>query len=102
MTWVKGKTRAQYEADEYMQSAIERQFEILAEALNIVDRSDPSLREALPEPGEIIGMRNAIAHAYFRIDNDIVWSATQSLLSDIQTRIRQLLGDDVVPSSEIP
>ena len=75
MTWTNGKTLADYTADAYFHSAIERQVEILSEALNILYRSDENFRDSIPEVGEIIGMRNVIAHGYLSFRTQ--WSGTR-------------------------
>lgn len=61
IAWSDGKTLADYLADEYMRSAIERKVEIFSEALKVAEEQDRTLRDSLPRLGDIIGMRNAIA-----------------------------------------
>lgn len=100
LSWSDGKSLTDYRADEYMQSAIERQVEILGEALDLADRSDPTLRQILPEVGEIIGMRNVVAHAYFRIDDDLIRSAISTEIPPVRARLRELLGEDADPSAD--
>ncbi len=58
-----------------MRYSLERQFEVLGESLNAADRIEENLRHTIPEIGEFIGLRNVIAHAYFRIDDEVIWSA---------------------------
>ena len=103
LSWSDGKSLTdhlgdKYMGDKYMQSATERPFEIPGEALNLADRSDPTLRQILPEVGEIIGTRNAIAHAYFRIDDDLIWSAIFTEIPPVRDRLLELLGPDADPS----
>ncbi len=49
-----------------LRSAVERQFEILGEALNNLRKSDPAAAARVPEIEKIIGMRNVIAHEFGR------------------------------------
>lgn len=90
LTWTSGKTLADYRSDAYFHSAIERQIEILSEAPNILDRSDETFRDSIPEVGEIIGMRNVIAHGYFVVQDSLVWDALQALLPSVTDRILTL------------
>ena len=64
-----GKTFDDYRSDPYFRSAVERPFEILAEALNVAAREEAEVVEWFPEIPEIVGLRNQIAHAYSRIDD---------------------------------
>lgn len=57
--------------DEMRQAALERKFEILGEALNRAEQSDPELADRLPELRRIIGMRNRIIHGYDAVDEEI-------------------------------
>lgn len=92
--WVDGKTFADYKADEYLRSAIERKFEIVSEALRIAAEQDETLRESLPRLGDVIGMRNAIAHGYFNVSNDVVWSAATLFLPNLRQQILLVLGNE--------
>ncbi|MGD9712539.1 MAG: DUF86 domain-containing protein [Thermomicrobiales bacterium] len=78
LTFVAGKSLDDYRSDVYFQSAVERQFEIVAEALNLAERDDPTLREILPELPVIVGLRNRIAHEYDAIDHQIIWDTVHS------------------------
>ncbi len=99
LDWTNGKDLDDFLSDTYMRSAVERQFEIVAEALSIASRQDETLRVRIPEIGEVIGMRNVIAHAYFKVDQGIVWSAVQSFLPPLRERILQVLAGD---STDLP
>ena len=75
-----GRTLAQFGEDRLLSSAIERQLEIVGEALNRALRADPALAEVFPEATRIIGFRNILAHGYDRVSDVLVWSiATESL-----------------------
>ena len=100
MAWSDGKTLTDYKADEYLRSAIERKVEIFSEALRLADEQDSTLRNSIPSIGDIFGMRNAIAHGYFNVSNDIVWSAATVFLPSVRERLRELLGHDLAPSPD--
>ena len=99
--WLTGKTLVDYESDELLRSGVERKFEIFSEALRIADEQDPALRESLPRLGEVIGMRNTLAHGYFNVDDDVVWSAATRFLPELRERILLLLNDDDSDSPNI-
>ncbi|GAA1627764.1 DUF86 domain-containing protein [Brevibacterium sanguinis] len=74
--FVDGRTETEFNSDLVLRSAIERQLEILGEALNRLRRDDRETSERVPGLEKIIGMRNIIAHEYGNIDYEIVWRAS--------------------------
>lgn len=71
--FVGGMTREAFDTDERTQFAVTRAIEILGEAATHVD---DSTRAAHPEIAwqELAGTRTVLAHEYFRVDLDVVWS----------------------------
>ena len=55
-------TFADYEQNLMLRSAVERQFEIIGEALHQAEVDDPEVTDRLPELRRIVGMRNPIIH----------------------------------------
>lgn len=67
-----------YEADVLLRSAVERQFEILGEALSQLGRRAPDMAAQVPDLPRIVAFRNLLIHGYAAIDNRLVWEvATQ-------------------------
>lgn len=80
-----------YDQDELYRSAIERQFEILGDAMYRVDKMDGTLRYELTPIGDAIGMRNMIAYNYNSVDNEVVWATIIENLDPLQKAIREAL-----------
>lgn len=59
--------------DRTLRQAVERNFEIIGEAMNRIGRDDPSIVARLPDQKRIIAFRNILIHAYDNIDVEIVW-----------------------------
>jgi len=76
--FVEDKALSEYKQDMLLRSAVERQFEILGEALSNLDNLALHYRREYPEIGNIIGMRNRIIHGYDTVDDDIVWDAIKN------------------------
>lgn len=81
---------AGYMGNAMMRAAVERQLEIIGEALNLATHADDSLDEALPEAHQIIGMRNRIIHGYDSVDHMIVWDVVQTKIVPLRQSLEQL------------
>ena len=55
-------TAASYASDELRKSAVERQLEIIGEALNRLRKADPEVAQRIPDISRIVGLRNILAH----------------------------------------
>jgi uncharacterized protein with HEPN domain len=80
-------------SNELLRAALERKFEILGEALNRAEQSDPELSERLPELRRIIGMRNRIIHGYDAVDEEILWDAVEFKVPTLSEQISAILGE---------
>lgn len=66
------KEFADYEADELLRSAVERQFEIIGEAFNRLTKVDALIADQIPDLPRIIAFRNVLIHGYATVDNRLV------------------------------
>ncbi len=89
-----GKRFADYEQDAMLRSAIERQFEIVGEAVSQLARLDPVLAGRLTEYRRIIAFRNILIHAYATIDDRIVWGVIEGQLPQLRREVDMLLDQD--------
>ena len=60
--FVNGKSWADYERDAMLRAAVERQFEIIGEALAQLAKRDPTLAGRIREYRQIIAFRNILIH----------------------------------------
>ncbi len=93
MSFVEGIDVHEFQVNLLVQSAVERQLEILGEALNRLRRTDAQIAAEVPDLDRIIGMRNIIAHEYGIVDHAIVWAVVDTRLSPLAARLAVLLGD---------
>ena len=84
-----GKTFAEYEADDYFRSAVERQFEIIGEALSQLSRIDSITAAAIPELPRIIAFRNVLVHGYASVDNKLVWGVVERHLAPLRVALEK-------------
>ena len=93
MSFVAGVDQSAFQESLLLKSAVERQLEILGEALNRVRRTDPDLARDIPDLDRIVGMRNTLAHQYGVVDHAIVWAVVTRRLAPLAAHLQALLGE---------
>lgn len=79
-----GKTYSMFKDDRMLQLAIEREFEIIGEALKRLEKIEPQMiSKKIPEYKNIIGFINIIAHGYDIIDLEALWDFTQNHVPEL-------------------
>jgi uncharacterized protein with HEPN domain len=86
-----GRTLENYAADELLKSAVERQFEIIGEALNRLSRFDAATASQVEAVERIISFRNILIHGYDIVDDNVVWDVIRKDLPVLHSRILNLL-----------
>jgi uncharacterized protein with HEPN domain len=76
-----GKTFADYAADALLRSGVERQFEIIGEALGKLARLDPATAARISDHRRIVAFRNVLIHAYDQISDELVWGVVDVIPS---------------------
>jgi len=89
-----GKTFAEYDGDALIRSAVERQFEIIGEAINRLSKLDPSIVKDLPESPRIVAFRNILIHAYDIVDDHVVWEVVKNNLVPLHIHVISFLDQD--------
>ncbi len=77
LEFTEGMKENDYCADLKTKAAVEREFEIIGEALNRIKTIAPVLLGHIDNWKEIIGFRNVIAHGYDVVEDEIVWDSIQ-------------------------
>lgn len=90
-TFVAGRTFDDFLRDDLLRSAVERQLEVIGEALAQLRRLDPSWAERIPELHRIVGMRNVLVHGYASVDDALTWGVVEGHLPDLRERLARLL-----------
>jgi uncharacterized protein with HEPN domain len=88
-----GKTLADYASDPMLRSAVERQFEIIGEALNHALRFDPTLADEISDTSRIIAFRNRLIHAYASVADEVVWGVLETNLPPLRREVAALLHE---------
>lgn len=88
-----GKHLEDYTADAMLRSAVERQFEIVGEALNRLNKADPDTAEQIPDYRRVITFRNILIHGYDVLDHRVVWDVVQHHLPKLAEMVQGLLDE---------
>ena len=92
-----GRDRAAYLADEMLRAAVERQFEIIGEALAGLRRVDPDLASGIPDLPRIVAFRNLLIHGYATVDDRLVWAVVERDLDGLCATLARLLDGAAEP-----
>lgn len=94
LEFTRGKTFDDYANDDLLRSGVERQFEIIGEALNRLNRVDSATADKISQARRIIGFRNILIHGYDIVENAVVWDIIENNVPDLQKEILSLLESE--------
>jgi len=89
-----GKQFEDYHGNAMLRAAVERQFEIIGEALAQLARLREPLVARISEHRRIIAFRNILIHGYADVDDRIVWDVIQGKLPVLRREVETLLTED--------
>lgn len=87
----KPKLFDEYVTDIKTKRAIERDLEIIGEAVNRILKKDNNFQ--LDNAQKIIGTRNRIIHGYDKISDDLIWSIVINHLPKLREEVSKLLNE---------
>ncbi len=83
------KTYENYKSDLKLRRAIERNLEILGEAMNRILKEDPLF--VIENSKRIIGLRNQIIHGYDSVSDENIWGIVVNHLPKLKIDIESLI-----------
>ena len=86
-----GKTFEDYKNNPMMKSAVERQFEIIGEALGQAVKKEPSLGKSIQNISRIVAFRNRLIHGYAHVSDEVVWGVVEKYLPILRKDLDHLL-----------
>jgi uncharacterized protein with HEPN domain len=84
-----------YLEDPMLRSAVERQLEIIGEAIGKLGKIAPEIADAIPESRKIVAFRNVLAHGYGFVAHDVVWGILESKLATLLNTVQALLPPEL-------
>ena len=89
--FVVGKDFADYETEIMLRPAVEREFEMIGEAMAQMLKLAPELSDVITASRRIIAFRNMLIHGYATVSNEIVWGVVQANLPRLKQEVATLL-----------
>jgi uncharacterized protein with HEPN domain len=89
-----GKSFVDYDSDVLLRSAVERQFEIIGEAIGRLSKIDSVITAGLPDTPRIVAFRNILIHGYDIVGNHVVWDVIQYNLVALHNQVMSLLSEN--------
>ena len=86
----RGKTLANYRSEAIFRAAVERQFQVIGEALQQLSRKFPSIAEQITDYRSIINFRHVLVHGYDRVEHEVVWGIIESKLPKLRAEVEAL------------
>jgi uncharacterized protein with HEPN domain len=80
-----------YKADLKTKKAVERNLEIIGEAVSRILKEDPLFE--IEHAKKIIGTRNRIIHSYDNISDEVIWTIICRELPNLKDQVQRLLTD---------
>ncbi|MCF3948564.1 DUF86 domain-containing protein [Acidiphilium sp. AL] len=93
LRFIAGRSFDDYLADDMLNAAVERHFEIIGEALNRLAKTAPAIAARVPDLANAVAFRNLLIHGYATVDQGIVWRTTQEDLPRLRQAIEDLLAE---------
>jgi len=87
-----GRTLESYVSDAMLRAAVERQFEIVGEALAKLRKLEPETCAAITDASRIIAFRNILIHGYADVDDRLVWSIVETKLPTLINEVARLVA----------
>ena len=90
LKFTRGKSFADYQADDMLRAAVERQLAILGEALSRLRQIEPTLAGRITDLNRAVGLRNVLVHAYAEIDDALIWGVLEGPLPGLLAQLEGL------------
>ena len=81
-----------YQNDLRTKRAVERNIEIIGEAMNRILKIDSEL--VISNSRKIVDVRNRIIHGYDSVSDDVIWGIVIRNLPILQKEVEELLGKE--------
>ncbi|MDI1255888.1 MAG: DUF86 domain-containing protein [Flavobacterium sp.] len=86
------KNLYKYKNSLILKRAVERNLEIIGEAINRIKLRDSEFLNNISEAKSIIGLRNHVIHSYDNISDESIWSILTNHLPKLKVEVENLIN----------
>jgi len=83
---------AEYQENKLLRRGVEREIEIIGEAMNRILKLDPTIK--IQNARQIVDTRNWVIHGYDTVDDVVIWGIVSKHLPKLQLEIEELLENE--------
>ncbi|MEW6249875.1 MAG: DUF86 domain-containing protein [Planctomycetota bacterium] len=91
-TFALGRSLEEYQQNRMLRMAIERAFMTVGEGLSQLRRIDPDTAHKITGQQQIISFRHHLAHRYWEVRDEVVWSIITDDVPILIREVRELLA----------
>ncbi len=81
----------EYQNNKLLRRAVEREIEIIGEAMSRILKLDPSIK--IKNIRQIIDTRNWVIHGYDKVDDVVIWGIISKNLPELNKEVKSLLKE---------
>lgn len=90
----KEKDFFEYRKNTMLKRAIERNLEIIGEAVNRILKREADFEKFISNSKAIIGLRNQVIHSYDNISDENIWSIIINHIPKLKVEIKNLISEN--------
>lgn len=89
--FTRDRTVDDYSNDRGFRSAVERELQIIGEALIRLDDTRSDIARQIPDYLNIIGFRHVLVHGYDALNPATVWNVIETKLGPLKDRLKAII-----------
>ncbi len=92
--FIEEKSWDDYNRDVALRSSVERQCQVLGEALRQLSRKHPDAAQRIPQQRDIINFRHVLVHGYDKVENEVIWGIAKAKVPELLLDVEKLLNEE--------
>jgi uncharacterized protein with HEPN domain len=97
LAFTKDRKQVDLDSDQMLRDAVDREFQILGQALVRLTHDDPGTAARISDWKGIIGFRNVVVHEYDRVKSGQTWKIVEGDLPQLLRELDSLLEEPEDP-----